>query len=196
MGLMGFLSLLMPLVVATSDLRLYGTVRPDHWPILRAFIGISLVSAVFFWWIGRPMELAVDEDRRIYRWIEGWPPFRRTRTGLLSDLSGVGAIMGSGSACFVYVAGPGGVGKMIIDRFSSAEGAEYYADEVATLLDVPRLAAGACRWPQFSEQRQRAYAEAASVRSTYRRCERYPLRFEPRLRPSELPPQVVSPVEP
>ena len=185
MGLMGFLSLLMPLVVATSDLSLYGTVRPDHWPLLWAFVGIGSAGAVLFWWLGRPMEFAVDEDRRTYQWSEGWPPFRRVHTGPLSDLSGVGAMIGGGSAYFGYVDGPGRAGRMVIERFSSAEGAEYYADELAAVLGVPRLEPGACRWPQLSRRKQQAYAEAANVRPTYRRCRRYLLCFEPRLRSGE-----------
>jgi len=169
----------MPLVVATNDLSLYGTVRPGDWPYLWAFVGIGLAGAVFFWWMGLPKELAVDEDRRTYRWSEGWPPFRRVRTGPLSDLSGVGAMIGGGSAYFVYVGGPGGAGKMVVEGFSSAEGAEYYADELAAVLGVPRLVPGACQWLQSTRQRQRANAEAANARPTYRRCRRYLLRLGP-----------------
>ncbi len=179
LSLVGFLSLLMPLVVATSDFRLYGTVRPDHQPFFWAFVGIGLAGATLLWWLGRPTELIVHEDRHIYRWIEGWPPFQWTRTGPLSDLSGVGAMMGGGNAYFAYVGGPGGAGRLVVERFSSAEGAEYYADELVAVLGVPRLEPGACRWPRLSRQRQRANAEAANARLTYRRCRRYILRSGP-----------------
>ena len=177
LGLLGVVSLLTPLIAATNASGLYGAVRPGDWPAFLVFVAICLTGALLFWWMSQPTELAVDEDRRTYRWIEGWPPFRRTRTGPLSDLAGVGAMIGGGSAYFVYVDGLGRAGKLVVERLSSAEGAEYYADELAALLGVLRLAPGACRWPQLSRQRQRAYAEAASVRPTYRRCRRYLLRF-------------------
>lgn len=189
LGLIGFLCLLMPLVVATNDLSLYGTVLPSDWPHLWAFVGIGLAGAVFFWWVGRPTEIAVDEDRRTYRWSKGWFPFRWVRTGPLSDLFGVGAIIGGGSAYFVYIGGPGGAGKMVVGGFSSAEGAEYYADELALVLGVPRLVPGACQWPRSTRQRQQANAEAVHVRPTYRRCWRYP----PRLRADESSARTVRP---
>ena len=191
LGLLGILSLLMPLVVATNDLRLYGAVLPNHWPYLRAFAGICVVDAALFWWVGCPVELTLDEERRTYRRTAGWSPFSRTCTGPFSDLTGVGAMIGGGSTYFVYI----GLrkGRVVAERFSSAEGAEYYADELAAMLGVPRLEPGSCRWPQLSRQQQRAYAEAANVLPTYRRCRRYLPRFAPHLRSGERPARAAVP---
>ena len=177
LGLYGLLPLLLPLLMVSDDLRFYGAVRSDHWPSLWAFTGIGLAGAAFFWWISRPTEFAVDEGRRTYRWSEGWPPFRRIRTGPLSDLEGVWAAEdGSDHRPYlVYVARQGGTGRMVVEGFSSAAGAEHYADELAAVLAVPRLMPGACRWPQFSGRRQRAWAGAADARPPYRRCRRYRL---------------------
>ncbi len=172
LGLMGLLSLLLPLLVVSDDLRVYGAMRSDHWPYLLAFAGIGLAGAVLFWWMGGPTELAVDEGRRTYRWSEGWSPFRRTRTGPLSDLEGVWAEpSGSSRVYLVYVGWRGGTGRMVVGLYSSAAGAEHYADELAAVLGVPRLAPGACRRPRFSERRARA--GEADTPPPYRRCRRY-----------------------
>ena len=191
LGLVGILSLLMPLVVATNDLGLHGAVLPSHWPYLRAFAGIGAAGAALFWWMGCPVEMTLDEERRTYRRTAGWPPFSRTRTGPFSDLSGVGAMIGGGSSTyFVYISLR--KGRAVAERFSSAEGAEYYADELAAVLDVPRLAPGSCRWPQLSSRKQRAYAEAVNARPTYRRCTRYLSRFEPHSGSDESPIQSIN----
>ena len=174
LSLVGLLSLLLPLLIVSNDWHVYGAMRSDHWPHLLAFAGIGLAGAVLFWWMGRPMEFAVDEGRHTYRWSEGWFPFRQTRLGPLSDLEGVGAEPGGSSKLYlVYIARRGGTGRMVVDLCSSAVGAENYADELAAVLGVPRLAPGACRWPQFSERRQRAWAREADPHPPYRRCRRY-----------------------
>ncbi len=119
----------------------------------------------------------MDEGRRTYRWSEGWPSFRRIRTGPLSDLEGVGAAAGGSDhrLYLVYVARRGGPARMVVEQFLSAAGAEHYADELAAVLGVPRLVPGTCRWPRFSERRQRAWAGTADVHPPYRRCRRYRL---------------------
>ena len=90
------------------------------------------------------MELTLDEEGRTYRRTAGWFPFRRTQTGPFSDLTGVGAMIGGGvRTYFVYIGWR--KSRVIAGRFSSAEGAEYYADELAAVLNVPRLAPGSCR---------------------------------------------------
>ena len=117
LGLIGLLSLLLPLLMVSNDLRFYGAVRFDHWPYLWVFVGIGLAGAALFWWIGRPTELAVDEGRCTYRWSEGWPPCRRITTGPLSDLVGVGAEPGGSSnpsPHLVYVRWRGGTGRMVV----------------------------------------------------------------------------------
>ncbi len=188
LGLLGMVCLLLPFVVATNDLRLYGTVLLVDWPYLLAFAGLGLAGTALFWWIGHPMELTLDEEGRTYRWTAGWFPFRRTQTGPFSDLTGVGAMIGGGvSTYFVYIGWR--KSRVMAARFSSAEGAEYYADELAAVLGVPRLGPGACRWPQLNSRKQRTYAEAANARSTYRRCKRYLTHFEPHLEPDESPAQ-------
>ncbi len=42
LGLMGLLSLWLPLLMVSDDLRFYGAVRSDHWPSLWVFAGIGL----------------------------------------------------------------------------------------------------------------------------------------------------------
>ncbi len=185
LGLLGIVCLLLPFMEASNDLSLYGAVLPRDWPPLLALAGIGLAGAALFWWMGCPVELTLDEEGRTYRRTAGWPPFSRTQTGSYLDLPGVGAMIGGGHRTyFVYIGWR--KDKIMAARFLSAEAAEYYADELAAVLDVPRLAPGSCRWPQLSRQKQRAYAEAANARPTYRRCRCYlSSHFELCLRPNE-----------
>lgn len=170
LSLIGLFSLLLPLVVASGDLRLYGAVRPNHWVYLWTFAGIGLAGAALFWWKGRPEELAVDEERRTYRWSAGWPPLRRVCIGPFSDLEGVWAEGGYGGY-LVYVGWRGGIGRMVVERFQSSDSAVYYADELAAVLGVPRLARGA-DWRLWPLDQPQAGPGAADARPLYRRRRR------------------------
>lgn len=169
-GLIGLFCLLLPLVIASGDLRLYGAVRPGHRAYFWAFAGIGLAGAALFWWVGRPEELAVDEERRTYRRSAGWPPLRRVCTGPLSDLEGVWAESGY-RGYLVYAGWRGGTNRMVIERFQSSDSAVYYADELAAVLSVPRLARDADwrLWPPDTE------TGAADAPPLYRRRRRHRL---------------------
>jgi hypothetical protein len=173
LSLIGFLCLLLPLVMASNDLSFYGAVRPNHRAYLWAFAGIGLAGAALFWWVGRPEELAVDEERRSYHWSVGWPPLQRVRTGPLSDLEGVWAESGY-RGYLVYVGWRGGTGRMEVGRFQSSDSAVYYADELAAVLGVLRLARGA-DWRLWPPDQPQAGPGAADARPLYRRRRRHRL---------------------
>ncbi len=154
LALMGFASTLAPplplLQACSSDRRSHEDARRDFWPHLCGMEGLGLAGATLFLWAGSPQELAVDEERRTYRRSTGWPPFRRACIGPLSDLEGVWAeehSSGSSCICLVYVGwriGPRRLVRLVVGRFWSEAGAEYYADELAAVMGVPRLVPGAC----------------------------------------------------
>lgn len=140
LGLWALLGLLVPLLVASDGLRPHEVTPRDSWIGAGVFQGICLVGAASLLWGGRPQELAVDEGRRTYRRREGWPPFRRAYAGPLSDLAGVWAEPHTDNHSYlVYVGWRAGLGKMVVGQFGSADGAEYFADELAAVLDIPRL---------------------------------------------------------
>ena len=123
--------------------------------------------------VARPEEMAVDEEGRTYRWSAWWPPLRRVCTGPLSDLEGVWAESGS-RGYLVYVGWRGGTRRMVMERFQSPDSAVYYADEMAAVLGVPRLARGA-DWRLWPPDRLRAGPDAADARPLYRRRRRHRL---------------------
>ncbi len=142
LGLMGLLCLVVPLMVADSNLRPHHPAQPGFWPAGAIFTGICCLGSPLFWWASGPRELVVDEEQRTYHRSEGWPPFRRVFAGPLSDLAGVWAEAAAGtgpSRYLVYVGWRTGPKRLLVEQFGSDNGAEYYADELADVLGVPRL---------------------------------------------------------
>lgn len=142
LGLMGFMCLVVPLMTADSNLRPHHPAHPGFWHGQAIFTGICLIGIALFWWASGPREMAVDEERRTYRRSEGWPPFRRVFTGPLSDLAGVWAESAAGtgpSKYLVYVGWRTGPRRLLVEQFGSEDSANYYADEMADVLGVPRL---------------------------------------------------------
>lgn len=141
LGLTGLLFLVVPLMVADSNLRPHHPAQPGFWHGWAIFTSICLTGVPLFWWASSPRELAVDEERRTYRRSEGWPPFRRVYTGPLSDLAGVWteAAAGSSRSYLVYVGWRAGPRRLLVEQFGSMNGADLYGDELADVLGVPRL---------------------------------------------------------
>ena len=140
LGVIAMNCLLLPMLEASYDLRLYGQVRPDHWPFLTLFAAFGLAGAALLVWGGQFQDLVVDVEQGTYQRSAGWPPFRRVRTGPLSDLVGVGDEYQGRGSYLVYMQWQGKGGRMMVSRFRSECEAEHYADGLAAVLGVPRLA--------------------------------------------------------
>lgn len=138
LGLMGLMCLVVPLMVADSNLRTREGVQTGFWPAGAVLTGICLVGAAFFGWASYPQELAVDEKRRTYSRSEGWQPFRRVFEGSLSDLEGVWTEYGYRNYA-VYVGWRTGPRRLLVEQFRSEDGADLYANELADVLGVRRL---------------------------------------------------------
>ena len=140
LGLIGLASLLLPLVLIGDTLRFHTVLPRETWIEAGAFTGICWVGAAFFFWQSGPRELVLDESQHTYRRTEGWPPFQRIYTGPLSNLSGVWAESNTDHNSYsVFVGWRDKLGKMVVGQFfSSIDGAEYFADELAVTLGIPR----------------------------------------------------------
>lgn len=140
LGLMGLMCLIVPLMIADSNLQPHHHAQPGFWHGWVIFTGICLAGVLLFWWTSGPRELAVDGERRTYRRSEGWPPFRRVSAGPLSDLAGVWAEAAARPGGYlVYVGWRAGPRRLLVEQFRSGDGANLYADELADVLGVPRL---------------------------------------------------------
>lgn len=141
LGLMGLQALLVPLFLISDNLWHDRIIRREDWGACGFFTGICWLGAIFFFWQSGPQELAVDEAQHTYRRISGWLPFRRVSAGPLSDLSGVWVEPGAKNCAYlVFIGWRGKPGKMLVEQFySSLDGAEYFADELAATLGIPCL---------------------------------------------------------
>ena len=141
LGVIAMNCLLLPMLEASYDLRLLRAGAPGPLALPDPLRGVRLGQGQpYSVWGGQFQDLVVDVEQGTYQRSAGWPPFRRVRTGPLSDLVGVGDEYQGRGSYLVYMQWQGKGGRMMVSRFRSECEAEHYADGLAAVLGVPRLA--------------------------------------------------------